>query len=243
MRCLENETLDELFDGSLRIIQARDGYRSSLDPVLLCAFSSLGKDEQIIDLGTGNAVIPLILAGQGKGGKITGIDCQSDMVDRSQRSVLLNGLEERIEILQGDIRDLSEHFVAGSFNAVVTNPPYRVAERGRVSPYSERAAARHELTGGLVDFLLAASFLLKRGGRFFIVYLAERLPELMSEMRNFRLEPKRMRMVHSRCGSSARMVLVEGRKNGKPGVAVEAPLIVYQGEGRDYTAEVLSMYK
>jgi tRNA1Val (adenine37-N6)-methyltransferase len=114
---------------------------------------------------------------------------------------------------------------------------------GRVSSGDERSFARHELAGGLVDFLRAANFLLRTGGRFFVIYLADRLPELLTEMSGSRLEPKRMRMIHSRAGEDARLVMVEGRKDGKPGLTVEAPLIVYAGEGRDYTEEVLAMYE
>ena len=173
---------------------------------------------------------------------ITGIELQSEMVERARRTVQLNGLEELIRIVQGDIRDLPEELHAGRFDVVSTNPPYRSLDTGRVAAGDERAMARHELAGGLDGFLCAAAFLLNEGGRFYVVYLAERLAELLAEMRCFRLEPKRLRMVHPREGKPARMVLVEGRKNGKPGLIVEPPLIIYTGEGRDYTEEVLAMY-
>ncbi len=164
------------------------------------------------------------------------------MVDRARRSVQLNGLEDSIRIIQGDIRDLPEELSAGSCDIVTANPPYRNQDTGRVAPDDERGMARHELSGGIDDFLRAAAFLLKNGGRFYVVYLAERLAELLTKMCCFRLEPKRLRMVHSRAGEAARMVLVEGRKDGKPGMVVEAPLIIYKGEGRGYAEEVLAMY-
>jgi len=124
----------------------------------------------------------------------------------------------------------------------VSNPPYRSLGGGRTAPTTERATARHELAGGLEDFLAAAHYLLKQGGRFYLIYLAERLAELLAAMREQRLEPKRLRCIHARPGERALMVLVEGRKSGKPGLTVEAPLYVYAGE-EDYSAEVLAMYE
>lgn len=237
-----DETLDDLTVGGLKILQARNGYRFSIDPVLLSAFLSNVKSARIADLGTGNGIIPLLLSARKEAQSITGIELQPGMVARARRSVELNGLEESIRIVVGDIRDLPEALCAGSWDIVTANPPYRTQDTGRVAPDNERATARHELSGGIDDFLRAAASLLNAGGRFYVVYLAERLTELLSGMRRLRMEPKRLRMVHSRADEPARMVLVEGRKNGKPGMVVEAPLIVYKGKGRDYTEEVLAMY-
>ncbi len=237
-----NETLDDLTVGGLKILQAKSGYRFSIDPVLLSAFIPGVKNARIVDLGTGNGIIPLLLSCRKEAQEIIGVELQSAMVDRARRSVQLNGLEELIRIIQGDIRELPAELCAEAFDIVTSNPPYRIQTMGRVAADDERATARHELAGGLDAFLRAAVFLLNSGGRFYVVYLAERLAELLSGMRSFQLEPKRLRMVHSREGESARMVLVEGRKNGKPGMVVEAPLIIYKGEGRDYTEEVLAIY-
>ena len=239
---MSEETLDDLTVGGLKILQAKSGYRFSIDPVLLSAFIPGVKNARIADFGTGNGIIPLLLSCREGAQEIVGVELQSVMAERAQRSVELNGLEKSIRIIQGDIRELPVELRADSFDVVTVNPPYRKVETGRVAPDGERAIARHELSGGIDDFLRAAAFLLNSGGRFYVVYLAERLVELMSGMRCFRLEPKRLRMVHSREGGSAKMVLVEGRKNSKPGLVVEAPLIVYKGDGRDYTEEVLSMY-
>jgi len=247
MHCNEEQqrqdVCDDLKIGGLKIFQSRNGYRFSIDPVLLCDFTHISSAAHVVDLGTGSGIIPLILAHWHDKLKITGIECQPAMVERARRSVKLNKLEDRIDILEADVRQLPDSLVPASFAAVLTNPPYRSADTGRIAPEDERAAARHELAGDFVDFLRAASFLLKNGGKFYVIFLAERLAELMSEMRTFRLEPKRLRMVHSREGKTAKLVLVEGRKNGKPGVQVEPPLVIYKGEGRDYTEEVLEMYK
>jgi len=235
-----DETLDDLRLGGLKILQKRDGYRFSLDPVLLCAFARLKEGEKVADLGTGSGIIPLLLASRSGAGRVVGLEIQPDLADRARRSVRLNALEERVEILEGDLRVLPKSLIPRSFDVVLANPPYRRQESGRKAPGAERAAARHELAGGLEDFLAAAASLLKQGGRFYIVYLAERLAELLAAMRRERLEPKRLRCVHSRAAEEARMVLVEGRKGGRSGLTVAPPLFVY--EGKRYSDEVLAIY-
>lgn len=193
------------------------------------------------DLGTGSGVIPLLLAGRTDAKRIIGIEVQPAAADRARRSVALNRMEERIEIIEGDIRELMGRLSPQSFDVVLTNPPYRPPGSGRQAPVGERAAARHELAGGLADFLSSAAFLLNNGGRFYIVYLADRLAELLAGMRERRLEPKRVRCVHGRAGEGARMVLVEGRKGARAGLQLESPLFVYEGER--YSAEVLKIYE
>jgi tRNA1Val (adenine37-N6)-methyltransferase len=238
-----DETLDDLRSGGLKIIQKKAGYRFSLDPVLLCAFARIGAGETVVDLGTGSGVIPLLLAQRSEAAHITGVEIQPELADRARRSLILNGLQERVTIVERDLRELRELrdcLEPQSCDVVLSNPPYRRSGTGRTAPEAERAAARHELAGGLDDFLAAAAYLLGQGGRFYIIYLAERLAELLTAMGAQRLEPKRLRCVHSRRGEPARMVLVEGRRNGRPGMLVEAPLYVYDGE--NYTAEVLEMY-
>ena len=235
-----DETLDDLRCGGLRIIQPRDGYRFSLDPVLLCAFARIGAGEAVADLGTGSGVIPLLLARRTAAGSIVGVEIQEQAADRARRGVVLNGLAERITILHRDLRELRGHLAPESRDVVLSNPPFRPTGTGKIAPGDERAVARHELAGGLEDFLAAGQYLLKQGGRFYLIHLAERLAEILSAMQRLRLEPKRLRCVHSRLGEGARLVLVEGRKSGRPGLTVEAPLFIYEGEG--YSAEVLAMY-
>jgi len=235
-----DETLDDLRCGGLRIIQCRDGYRFSLDPVLLCAFARIGAGESVADLGTGSGVIPLLLARRTAAGSIVGVEIQEQAADRARRGAVLNGLDERITILHRDLRELRSVLAPESCDVVLSNPPFRPVGTGKVAPGDERAAARHELAGGLEDFLATGQYLLKQGGRFYLIHLAERLAEILSAMQRLRLEPKRLRCVHSRPGAGARLVLVEGRRSGRPGLTVEAPLFIYDGEG--YSAEVLAMY-
>ncbi|APG28847.1 hypothetical protein A7E78_14010 [Syntrophotalea acetylenivorans] len=236
----EGETLDDLRLGGLKIIQRQDGYRFSLDPVLLCAFARVATDETVVDLGSGSGIIPLLLARRSETRNIVGVERQSAMVARSRRSVKLNGLENRITIREGDLRQVRNLLDAESAQVVVANPPFRKADSGRLSPQSERAQARHEMAGDLADFVAAAAYLLGTGGRCYLVYLAERLAELLALLRQAGLEPKRLRCIHSRIGEAARMVLVESRRGGRGGMTIEAPLYVYDGEA--YSAEVLSCY-
>lgn len=242
IKVMSQEKSEELLPGALKILQAEDGYRYSIDPFLLAAFVSLPTRAKVVDLGSGSGVISLLLSQKDPLAKVVGLELQDALVERSRRTVDVNGFQNRIEIVQGDVRALPSSLMPGSFNVVVSNPPYRTAGSGRLASGDERARSRHELAGGLVDFLKAAHCLLKTGGRFFVVYLAERLPELMAEMRSLKLEPKRLRMVSSREGDEARLILVEGRKNARPEMKIESPLVIYQGAGRDYSDEVLAMY-
>jgi len=238
-----NETLDDLTIGGLKIIQAKNGYRFSLDPVLLNGFISGVRNCSVLDLGTGNGIIPLLLSARNEALSITGVEVQQEMAERAGRTIQLNGLKALVSIVQGDIRDLPcDGLEAAAFDVVTANPPYREPGTGRVAADNERSMARHELAGGLDAFTRAAGSMLKSGGSFYVVYLAERLAELLTGMATFDLEPKRLRFVHPREGQPARLVLVQGRKDGRPGVQVESPLVVYQGEGRNYTDEVLTMY-
>ena len=243
MASLLNETLDDLTIGGLKIIQTKNGYRFSLDPVLLNGFIPGVRNCSVLDLGTGNGIIPLLLSARNQALSIAGVEVQQEMAERAGRTMQLNGLEASVRIVQGDIRDLPfGGLEVAAFDVVTANPPYREPGTGRVAADDERGMARHELAGGLDAFIRAAGSMLKSGGNFYVVYLAERLAELITGMASFDLEPKRLRFVHPREGQPARLVLAQGRKNGRPGMKVESPLVVYKGEGRDYTDEVLTMY-
>lgn len=237
-----DETVDPLGLTGLRLIQPCHGYRFAMDPFLLCGFAGFERERVIYDLGCGNGVIPLLAATRSMAESIVGIERQPQMVARARRSVTLNDLQERVTILEGDLRALPQDCPARQADLVLANPPFRAAGNGRISPDQERAAARHELAGGLVVFLDAARYLLRNGGRCCLVFLAERLVELLTLMRQFDLEPKRLRMVHHTMGETAHMVLVEAVSKGRPGLIAEAPLVVYTRDGGDYTAEVMAMY-
>lgn len=239
-----DETIDTLGLSGLHMIQPQKGYRFSMDPFLLCGFSGFRNERVIYDLGCGNGVIPLLAAERSSAGRIVGIERQAQMVARARRSVDLNDLQGRVDILEGELEQIRQFCPAQAADLVLANPPFRSVNNGRISPDVERAAARHELAGGLETFLRAARYLLRDGGRCCLVFLAERLVELLVLMRQVRLEPKRLRLVHHTSGAEARLVLVDGVRQGRPGLTVEAPLIIYAGGGgKDYTAEVLKMYE
>jgi tRNA1Val (adenine37-N6)-methyltransferase len=233
----EDETLDTLFEGKLKLFQGRSGYRFSLDALLLAHFMTCRHKEKIVDLGTGNGVIALVLAYLHSSLSITGVETQLGMIDRACRNVRLNEFQERVTITQADVADIQKTFSPESFAAVVCNPPYRRTTSGRISPNAERKIARHEIVGGLADFLRAAAYLLPIKGRIALVYPALRLVDVLHSMHNANLEPKRLRMVHSFTDAKAALALTEGVKGGRSGIEVLSPLIVYQ-TGKQYTAEV-----
>jgi tRNA1Val (adenine37-N6)-methyltransferase len=236
----EDETLDTLFEGKLKLFQGQSGYRFSLDALLLAHFMTCRHGEKIVDLGTGNGVIALILAYLHSSVLITGVETQRSMIDRASRNVRLNGFQERITITQADVANIQKTFSPESFAAVVCNPPYRRTTGGRISPNAERKIARHEIAAGLADFLRAGAHLLPMKGRIALVYPALRVIDLLQSMRNAHLEPKRLRMVHSFADAKAALVLTEGVKGGRSGIEVLAPLIIYQ-QGKQYTAEIETM--
>lgn len=228
----EDETLDELFGGRLRILQKKTGYRFSIDAVLLTGFVKLKRGEAVVDLGTGSGVIAIILALRfPKCGRILGLELQGQLADMARRSVEVNGLGERIEILQGDVREAGKRLTAKSFDVAVFNPPYRKAGSGRTNPDEERALARHEIGGGATDFLSASAGLLKDGGRVYLIYPAKRMVEIIHRMRALKLEPKKLRVVHSKAFSEGDFVLVEGLKGGGEELKVLTPLYIYGEKG------------
>jgi tRNA1Val (adenine37-N6)-methyltransferase len=235
-----HESLDTLFDGKIKILQSRSGYRFSLDAVLLAHFVNPRPGNKVIDLGTGNGVIPLMLAHLHPSISIAGVELQHSMAARAASNVRFNGLESRIDILQGDVRAIGKIALPQSFAVVVCNPPFRQPTSGRLSVDGERRIARHEMKGGLNDFIHAGAFLLGGGGRLAMIYPAVRCIDLLAAMRRARIEPKRLRMVHSFAGAEAALVLVEGNKGGRPGLEVLAPLIVYR-EAKDYSGEIAMM--
>jgi tRNA1Val (adenine37-N6)-methyltransferase len=234
---LDHETLDALFGGALKLYQRKRGYRFSLDSVLLADFATIRPGNRVIDLGTGNGVMPLILAYRYPSIAVTGIEIQREMADRAERNVRLNGYEDRIAIGCIDISSATGHFMPESFDSVICNPPYRPASSGRLSPSGEKQIARHELKANLDDFVQVAAFLLKNKGRFACIHLGDRTVDLLTAMRDAAIEPKRLRVVHPFAAAKASMILVEAVKGGRSGLDVLPPLIVYDS-AKVYTAEL-----
>jgi tRNA1Val (adenine37-N6)-methyltransferase len=237
-----NETFDTLFGGKVKVIQEKNGYRFSIDAFLLSGFVWLRRGDRVVDLGTGVGIIPLILGTRGEDAEqIVGVEIQKHLAELAKRNVLLNGLEALIHIYQGDIKGLNDAFAPSSFDVLVTNPPYYRVSSGRINPCSQKAIARHEITCTISDVLQASCYLLKEGGRMFIIFPATRAITLFDNLRSASLEPKRIRWIYSREGEEATFILTEAHKGGGEGVEVLPPLFVYTVNG-SYTPEMEALY-
>ncbi|MHB1126077.1 MAG: tRNA1(Val) (adenine(37)-N6)-methyltransferase [Bacillota bacterium] len=234
---LDGEKLEPLVENRLWIIQHRDRYRFSLEAVILAHFVSLKGGEKVIDIGTGSGVIPLLLIDREPTLAITGLEIQEEMADMARRSVAINGLDQNIGIITGDLRDVKNIPGGGSFDIVVANPPYLPVTRGRISPRYHIALSRHEIACALPDVLQAATVLLKNKGLLAMVHRPERLEEIMAGMERNRLQATRIRFVHPFADRPAKMVLVEAAKLSRKLTRVLPPLIVYAEHGQ-YTTEL-----
>lgn len=241
MELRSGERLDDLGRGGLRIIQHPERFPFGMDPVLLAHFTLVRKRDRVLDLGTGCGIIPLLLSALHPELTVTGLEIQPETAEMAHRSVLLNGLDHRIRIDCGDFREVGSLYGHGKFDVVTLNPPYREPGTGRISPEQGRATARHELSGDLSDALQAAATAVKFGGRVAVVFLAERMADLIVHMRIHRLEPKRLRLIQPREGRPANLLLMEAVKGGGAGLKIEPPLVVY-GTGQRYTPEVAAIY-
>jgi len=223
---ISDETLDTFFNGSLQIFQKKRGYRFSVDAVLLSQFVNVRKDEKVIDLGTGCGILPLLLSQTTKAHSFVGVEIQKGLTECARKNVILNHLDHRISILHQDFRELKGTFRSGSFNVVVSNPPYRQYRTGRVNPSVEKAIARHEITATLGDLVGIASYLLPIKGRCYLIFPAWRTVDLLTVLRGKSLEPKRLQFVHPRLEEGAKFILVESIKASGAELEIMEPLIL-----------------
>lgn len=237
----ENERVDDLQNHGYRIIQNPEKFCFGMDAVLLSGFARVKEGENALDLGTGTGIIPILLEAKTDGRKFVGLEIQTESADMARRSVALNGLEHKVEIITGDIKDASERFGAFSFDVITTNPPYMIADHGIHSPNEAKLIARHEVLCSLDDILRESAKILKEHGRFYMVHRPFRLAEILSKMVSYQIEPKRMRLVYPYVDKEPNMVLLEGCKGGRSRLTVEKPLIVYESEGV-YTEEIYTTY-
>jgi tRNA1Val (adenine37-N6)-methyltransferase len=217
-----HETIDTFLEGRLRIIQSRQGYRFSVDALLLAEFVSLKSQDLVVDLGAGCGIISLFLAAKREVRFIFGVELQEELASQARRNIALNGLEGKIAVIQGDLRQLP--LAPGSADVVVCNPPYRRERSGRINPQPNKAIARHEITASLDDILAAAKALLKRAGRLAVIYPASRLPEVFARMRMREMEPKRLQVIFPDSTSHAELAMIEGRVRGKSGLKTLPPI-------------------
>lgn len=236
----DDERIDDLQVRQLKIIQSPHTFSFSMDAVLLARFCTVPAKGRILDLCTGSGVIPLLLTTRTKA-RIIGVDIQPELCDMASRSVAMNGLQDQIDIVHGDLKEYPGTPGPGSFDLVTVNPPYMPVPAGETNPNPAVAAARHELLCNLEDVVAACARTVKSGGKVAIIHRPSRLADLVVLMRNFRIEPKRIRMVHPGIKKEANMVLIEGIKDGGKEIRMLPPLIVYDDEGQ-YTPEVHEIY-
>lgn len=237
----ENERIDELQRNGYRIIQDPDRFCFGMDAVLLSGFAHVKDGDRVLDLGTGTGIIPILLEAKTNAAHLTGLEIQEDSADMARRSVRLNHLENKIEIVTGDIKEASRLFGKSSFQTVTSNPPYMTSNHGLVNPHSVKAIARHEVLCTLEDVISQAASVLVPGGNFFMVHRPFRLVEIMTLLTRYHLEPKRMQLVYPYVDKEPNMVLIEANRGGKSRLTVEKPLIVYQEPGK-YTDEIYDIY-
>ncbi len=238
---LPHERVDDLQRNHYRIIQDPGRFCFGMDAVLLSGFANVKPGEHVLDLGTGTGIIPILLEAKTKGEHFTGLEIQPESADMAERSVKLNGLTERINIVTGDIKEASSIFGASSFEVVTTNPPYMIGQHGISNPQDAKAIARHEILCDLDDILRESARLLKPQGRFYMVHRPFRLAEIFSKMIEYHIEPKRMKLVYPFVDKEPNMVLIEGLRGGRSRLTVEKPLIVYKEPGV-YTDEIYDIY-
>ena len=237
----ENERIDDLQRNGYRIIQDPERFCFGMDAVLLSGFATVKDGACVLDLGTGTGIIPILLEAKTKAAHLTGLEIQADSADMASRSVALNGLEEKINIVVGDIREAGSIFGAASFDVITCNPPYMIGQHGLKNPEDAKAIARHEILCTLEDVVMQTAKLLKPGGKFFLVHRPFRLAEIMTVLTKYKLEPKRMRLVYPFVDKEPNMVLLEASRGGRPRMTVEKPLIVYREPGV-YMPEIYDIY-
>lgn len=241
VRLKENERLDELQRNGYQIIQNPEKFCFGMDAVLLTGFARAKEGDRLLDLGTGTGIILLLMEAKYHCGYLAGLEIQAESADMAARSVLLNDLQDKIEIIAGDIKEADSFFPSASFDCITCNPPYMPGQHGLVNPSTPKAIARHEILCTFEDVARQAAKLLKPGGHFFLVHRPFRLAEIMITLVRHRLEPKRLQLVYPYTDREPNMVLLEAVRGGKAGMKAEKPLIVYQEPGV-YTAEIGEVY-
>lgn len=235
------ERLDDLQRNHFQIIQDPGRFCFGMDAVLLSGFAKIKPGERALDLGSGNGIIPILLAAKTEAAYLAGLEIQPENVDMARRSIAFNGLQERVFMTEGDIKEASVLFGASSFDAVTCNPPYMPGRHGLTSQDMPRAIARHEILCTFEDVARETAKLLRPGGKFYLVHRPFRLAEIMNTLLAHKLEPKRMRLVYPFVDQEPNMVLLEASRGGNSHLRVEPPLIVYREPGV-YMPEIYEVY-
>lgn len=231
------ERLDDLQIGGLELIQDPAGFCFGVDAVFLSDFVKVKAGETVLDLGTGNGIIPILLSAKTSGKKFTGLEIQEKTADMARRSVAYNHLEGRIDIVTGDIKEAAEIFKPAFFDVITTNPPYMLSQHGLRNPDDAKAIARHEVLCTLDDILRESMRLLQDKGRFYMIHRPFRLTEIMIKMNHYKIEPKRIQFIHPYIDKEPVLVLIEGVRGARPRVTVEPPIIIYEKSGQKEKGE------
>lgn len=237
----QGERLDELQKNNYKIIQNPEKFCFGMDAVLLSGFARVKAGARVLDLGTGTGIIPILLEAKTEAAHLTGLEIQPESADMARRSVALNGLEKKIDIVRGDIKEADKIFEAASFDVITCNPPYMIGHHGLQNIQDSKAIARHEILCTLEDVIRVSGKLLRPGGNLFLVHRPFRLSEIIVTLTKYRIEPKRMQMVYPYADKEPNMVLLEANRGGNPRMKVEKPLIVYK-EQNVYTEEIYDIY-
>lgn len=236
-----NERIDDLQRNNLRIIQDPGRFCFGMDAVLLSGFATAGKGDNVLDLGTGTGILPILMSAKTEAKTLTGLEIQKGSADMAKRSVELNGIGDRVKIVEGDIKEADRVFELASFDVITCNPPYMIGQHGIQNPDEPKAIARHEVACTFDDVARVAEKLLKVNGHFYLVHRPFRLSEILVTLTKYHLEPKRMRLVYPYADREPNMVLIEAVRGGKPRMSVEKPLIIYK-EKDVYSDEVAECY-
>lgn len=238
----ENERIDDLEFKGYKIIQNTEGFCFGIDSVILSDFAkNLRNDSKVMDLGTGTGILCILLSGKTKLSHIVGVEVQKDVADMANRSIRLNSLDNKISILNENILNLENIYEKGSFDVIVTNPPYKKENTGLQNENEKKLISRHEITANLEDFIRVSKNMLKDKGEFYMVHRPERLADIIYLMRKYKIEPKQIQFVAPKIGKEPNLVLIKGIKNAKDFLKIDKVLYVYNEDG-SYTDEILKIY-
>ncbi len=237
-----NERIDDLEFKNLKIIQNKDGFCFGIDSVLLSDFAkNIKKNSMVLDLGTGTGIIPILLCGKTKLKKVTGIELQEEVAKMAKKSIKLNNLEDKFNVINENILNLNKIYENQTFDVIVSNPPYKKKDTGITNENEKKIISRHEISASLEDFIKISKDLLKDKGEFYMVHRPERLVDIFELMRKYKIEPKILKMVYSYKNKEPKLILIKGVKNAKPFLKVESNLYIYEDTGK-YTKEILKIY-
>ena len=238
----ENERIDDLEFKNLKIIQNEKGFFFVFDAVLLSDFAkNIKNNSLVLDLGTGTGIIPILLCGKTKLKKVIGVEIQEEVFDMAKRSIILNNLQEKLEVINENILNLNNIYEKQTFDVIITNPPYKKKNSGIINEDERKIISRHEIIANLEEFIKVSRDLLKDKGEFYMVHRPERLVDILSLLRKYKIEPKEIRFVYSNREKPPKLLLVKGIKNAKEFLKVDKNLYIYDEEG-NYTKEILKIY-